>query len=378
MQKIRGNKIIIGAVTINNSRSISIFQIILLIITSVGLKNHVFALPPLLQTAKRDSWLSVVLALVITLIWIMLLLAIHRKTNRENLFNWLFTHLNKWVVYIFSLMIIFGLILTGTATLRETVTWINISLLPETPRLVTAILLGLVSLSLAKINFKSICIINQFLLFFIIIFGFFVAIVNMQYKDYSLLLPVFEHGYTPILKGIAFPLSGFSELFLILTIQDKIKEPFRYRQFAITSFILAGLTIGPLIGAITEFSPGEAEKLRFPAYEEWELVSVGHFIEHIFFFVTYQWLTGTFIRLALILFFIKKLLSHSKKYGKPLFYLIFIIIEALTLYPISDMDYSQLLFYGSIPFIAVFFIGLSILLFFMVISASRKDRRASL
>lgn len=342
------------------------------------MKNHVFAIPPLLQIAKKDSWISVLLALLITLIWIFLILAIHKKTNKENVFEWLFNHVNKWVGFIFIGAIIFGLIIMCTTTLRETVTWLNTSLLPETPRLVTALLLGLVCFSLANVNFKSICIINQSLLFFIVIFGFFVASVNMQYKDFSLLTPVLEHGYKPILKGIVFPLSGFAELFLILIIQDKIRETFRFRHFAITALVLAALTIGPLTGAIAEFSQGEAEKLRFSAYEEWELVSIGHFIEHLFFFVMFQWLTGTFIRLSFLLFFIRELLSFSKKYGKPLFYLIFIIVEALTLYPMGDFEYSQLLFYVAIPFIALFFIGLSLLLYLVITIASRKDRRSNL
>ena len=45
--------------------------------------------------------------------------------------------------------------------------------------------------------------------------------------------------------------------------------------------ILVGLTLGPLIGAITEFGPNEATKQRYPAYEEWGLVTIGRYIEHL-------------------------------------------------------------------------------------------------
>ena len=350
------------------------FQIILLIITAVGLKNHVFAIPPLIQTAKKDSWMSVLLALGITLIWVFIILAIHKKTNKENVFQWLMNHGNKRIVFILIWLLITCLILMAVATLRETVTWMNITLLPQTPRVVTAIILGIVCLMMANTNLKAICIINQFLLFFVIILGFFVAIVNLQYKDYSLLKPMFEHGYAPIIKGIVFPLSGFTELFLVLIIQDQIKEKFRYRHFAITLLLLTWLTIGPLIGAIIEFSQGEAEKMRFPAYEEWELVSIGHFIEHIFFFVIYQWLTGAFIRISFLFFFIKELLSYNSKNAKYLLYLIFIVVEVLTLLPMSDFQYSKILFYVMLPYTGLFLLGFSILFYLVVTLASRQER----
>jgi spore germination protein (amino acid permease) len=342
--------------------------------TAVGMKNHVLVLPPLIQTAKKDSWISVLLALFLTLAWICIILSIHKKTNKENLLKWLFKHVNKWVASILTGALLITLIIMSVETLRETVTWVNISLLPQTPKIVTALTLGLVCLMMACTNLKSICIINQFLLFFVVIFGFFVATVNMQYKDYSLLLPMFEHGYTPILKGIIFPLSGFVELFLILLLQDKIKENFSFRHLAITLIILTGLTIGPLIGAIIEFSQREAEKLRFPAFEEWELVSIGHFIEHIFFFVIYQWLTGAFIRISMMFFFIKELLSQTKQKAKLQLFLIFIVVEVLTLYPMNDFQYSKLLFERSIPFIAVFFIGFTILIYLSVTFASKHER----
>jgi spore germination protein (amino acid permease) len=377
LQKL-SEKIFMGELIINNANKISIFQIILLIIMAVGLKNHVFAIPPLIQTAKKDSWMSVLLALIISLIWVWIILAIHKKTDRENVFKWLMERGNKWIVFSLIIMLLVCLTFMSVATLKETVTWVNISMLPQTPKVVTALTLGIVCLALANTNLKAICIINQFLLFFVVILGFFVATVNLQYKDYSLLLPVFEHGFEPIVKGMIFPLSGFAELFLILLIQDKIKEKFRYRHFLVTLILLTILTIGPLIGAIIEFSQGEAEKLRFPAYEEWELVSIGHFIEHIFFFVIYQWLTGVFIRLGVFLYFIRELLSLlNKKYAKYMLYLVFIIIEVLTLYPMSDFKYSQLLFYVLLPFMAVFFLGFSFLFYFVVTISSRKDRRVN-
>ena len=78
-----------------------------------------------------------------------------------------------------------------------------------------------------------------------------------------------------------FPASGFIELLMLLFLQHQFKERIRWYHFAIMLAILVGLTLGPLIGAITEFGPNEAAKQRYPAYEEWGLVTIGRYIEHL-------------------------------------------------------------------------------------------------
>ncbi|WP_259455724.1 GerAB/ArcD/ProY family transporter [Bacillus sp. PK3_68] len=139
---------------------------------------------------------------------------------------------------------------------------------------------------MATTNLRTLNILNIFLLFFIVIFGFFVAIANIQHKNYSLLLPILEHGYDPIMKSLIFQASGLAEIFIFLLLQHKINAPLRFRHYAAIIIILTVLTTGPLIGAIIEFGPVEAAKQRFPAYEEWGLVSLGTFIEHVDFYLS--------------------------------------------------------------------------------------------
>ncbi len=71
---------------------------------------------------------------------------------------------------------------------------------------------------------------------------------------------------------------------MLLFLQHQIKGRIRWYHFTIILIILMGLTMGPLIGAITEFGPSEAAKQRYPAYEEWGLVTIGRYIEHLDFF----------------------------------------------------------------------------------------------
>src|SRR5207253_7154220 len=102
------------------------------------------------------------------------------------------------------------------------------------------------------------------------------------------------------------------------------------------------LTLGPLIGAITEFGPTEAAKQMYPAYEEWAIVSIGRFIEHLDFFSIYQWLSGNFIRVSLFLFIALETLRFKNKRNRSLVLAFFcLLILGYQLIPFNNLIYYR-------------------------------------
>ncbi|MCG7337019.1 endospore germination permease [Sporosarcina sp. ACRSM] len=291
--------------------SISMLHVIFLSMTVIGLKNHVTILPPLLKTVGRDGWMSVVLATIAILPWLFLLVYIHKQSNQEPIADWLKLKIGKVASSIILYIVAIYLIILAAFTMRETLQWVTTTFLPETPMLVLLIIYTILCILLVTTNIQTIAIVNVVVLAGVVVLGFFVAITNIQVKDHELLLPFFEHGFQPILKGIVYPASGFVELLLILFLQHHIKGRIRWYHFAVMVFILMGLTIGPLNGAVMEFGPDEASKQRFPAYEEWGLAAIGRFVEHLDFLSIYQWLTGAFIRMGLILFVVADILKMT-------------------------------------------------------------------
>ncbi|MFJ7697820.1 endospore germination permease [Lysinibacillus fusiformis] len=291
--------------------SISILHVIFLSMTVIGLKNHVTIIPPLLDAAKRDGWLSVLFSGGIIFFWLFLLVYIQKKSKQEPIRDWLTEKVGKvassTVIYIVAIF----LLIIAAFTMVETLQWVNTTFLPQTPVLILLFVYTILCILLVTTSLQTIVIVNVFVLFGVVILGFFVAFTNIQVKDYSLLRPFFEHGFQPILHGMIFPASGFIELLLLLFLQHQFKEQLRWYHFTIILAILIGLTLGPLIGAITEFGPSEAAKQRYPAYEEWGLVTIGRYIEHLDFFSIYQWLTGTFIRVSFLLYIVADLLKMT-------------------------------------------------------------------
>ncbi|CRK82678.1 GerAB/ArcD/ProY family transporter [Neobacillus massiliamazoniensis] len=365
--------IIKEVITIKSSDSISNLQLVLLIITVTGLNNHVFIISPLIQTAGRDAWLAVFVTLILILLWCLLLFYIHRKVNGEHIFKWLRGYAGSWVSNFFVFIIILYFTIMAAVTLKEMITFINITFLPETPLFFLTLLFGFLCWFLADTSLRTISIINAFLLFFIVIFGFFVAIGNFQFKNYSLLLPFLEHGYKPVMKSLIFQASGMVELILFIFLQHKTEDPFRFRHFAVTAILLTVLTLGPLIGAIVEFGPTEASKQRFPPYEEWGLLSLGNYVEHVDFLSVYQWLSGTFIRISLFVYVSKEIIPVEKS-QRWLLISILVAIVIMALVPISDFKYSEILKFVILPATVWFVLALSIFLGFLVAILKKRWR----
>ena len=351
---------------------IGILHVIFLVMTFIGLKNHVTILPPILEHVKRDGWMSVIIAAILIFPWLFLILFIHNKTYQKPIKEWL----NQKIGKVGSAVILYSTVgmifLIAAFSLRETVLWISSTFLIATPKVLLLLVYIILCTTLVTTNMLTIVIVNTLVLFFVVVFGFYVAIANSHIKDFSLLHPLLEHGFSPVIKGFVYPASGFIELFLLLFIQHHFKSKLKWHHLALMLVILTGLTLGPLIGAIVEFGPAEAARQRYPAYEEWGLVTIGRFIEHMDFLSIYQWLTGTFIRVGILLFIAAEILNLTGQSTKIWSYMVppFSII-CLSLLLIDDSVFLKLNTHEMLIITFLYFLILSIILAVIAFCSSK-------
>ncbi|WP_368653865.1 endospore germination permease [Ornithinibacillus sp. 4-3] len=361
-----------------NRETMPIVHYILLAMTAIGLKTHVTILPPLLQNVGRDAWISVVIATILIIPWGLILIYIHQESYPNAFHQWLRETRSNFIFHAFRIVFLIILLLLAAFTMRETIQWVNSTFLPGTPIFILIIIYITLCIYLASTNLETIIIANAIVLFAVIILGFFVAFTNMQVKDYTLLRPFFEHGFGPVIKGAIYPASGVIEILLFLFIQHKFKAKVRFFHYLIVVGILMGLTLGPLVGSITEFGPDEAANQLYPAYEEWRLAKIGRFIEHLDFFSIYQWLTGAFIRVGLFLYIITILLEWDGKRKRIWGFLApsFLLITSLVfLIEEKAFIYLKGMYVLSITFITLFIISLILAVFaFMTKMASRRKK----
>ncbi|ASS74692.1 spore gernimation protein [Tumebacillus algifaecis] len=316
----------------STGKKISVLNAYFIILLSLGITNHVILLPLLLQTAKRDAWVGVLLTMLLLMIWVYSLCFIMKRTNQQSIFPWFRERYGAVVGWLFLIVSTFYFFLMALIMVRETSTWIKVTYLPHTPKVVVLIALVLLCIFVAFNGIRSIAIISGILLPFVWILGHFVAVANLQYKDYSLLTPLFTEGYKPMLKSMIVAGGGFLELIVLIFIQHHMSRRISYLSVSILAAVLAGLTLGPLMGAIANFGFEAAMQLRYPAYDQWMLVSITKYITHLDFFALYQWLSGSLIRISLFLFIITDMIPFkNQKRRLPFLFVLGAALIGLTL-----------------------------------------------
>ncbi|MDQ6423004.1 endospore germination permease [Paenibacillus sp. LHD-117] len=276
-----------------------ILPAISIMILSVGLVNHVLVVPLILNGAKRDAWMAVLAAMLVILPWTAIpLYGLLSRMKGKRIDHWLRERLPPFAVWIVMAYCLLTIFFVATESLIITTSWTETTYLNNTPPI--AVLLAFVGLCVyaACLGLRTIAFASCLLLPFVVILGDFVMSANMPHKDYRYLLPLLESGMQPVLKASLYSLTAFGELFMLLLIQHHLKGSFKRWQLIVLVMFLALLAIGPVTGAISEFGPLEAEKLRYPAFSQWRLVTIGRYFEHVDFFAIYQWLSGSMIRIS--------------------------------------------------------------------------------
>jgi spore germination protein (amino acid permease) len=213
---------------------------------------------------------------------------------------------------------------------------------------------------------------------FVILLSFFVMVANIPHKDYSYLEPSLFHGIQPVWNGTLYVAAGFIEVILILFLQHHIRSSISYRSLGFIVLVIMGLTIGSLIDAIVEFGPDEAGKLRFPVYEEWRLVTIGRYIEHIDFLSIYQWFCGAFLRISLMMYLLIDIFNIQKKRKRVMALgFIFLLIVGICIIPFEDQLYLNLLSTYLLPLSVWGMLIFSLIVVILINLAYRKGKLIS-
>lgn len=346
----------------------------MILMLSNGLMTHVIINPMLLDASGRDSWISVILSFVVFIPWFVLIAVFMRKSGQQKLLPWLISRTNPIIAWILIIPICIQLYLIGGTTVFHTATWTFTNYLPSTPKLVLVIVLVLVCFYCAKVGISAIAIGSGILLPFVVLLGIFVSVTNMPEKDYARLTPLLEHGWGPVFNGLVYVGGGVTELLIIVVLQHHLQSKIRTWQLLLLGAILIFITLGPIIGAITEFGPMEASKQYQSPYEQWRLLKLGQYIEHVDFLSVFQWLAGATIRISLVQFLLAELLPFKNQIMRTRFLLLnatsYILLSLL---PISQNEFYIWAYRLYVP--ATLCISLLLSLFFLYISIFTKPTK---
>jgi len=315
-----------------------------------GLTTHVIINPMLLDASGRDSWISVLVAGALFVPWSLLLALFMKRSGQQRLRPWIAHRTHPIVGWALTIPLCVQLYMIGAMTVVHSATWTITNYLPETPKLVLAIVVTGLCALYAHWGIRVIAIMSGILLPIVIALGIFASISNYPEKNFNLLKPYLEFGWGPVVDGLLYASGGFVELIVLIAMQHHLKTKARPWGLAIYAAIIVYITLGPLLGAITEFGPHEAAKQMVSPYEQWRLVKLGSYVEHVDFFSIYQWLAGACIRISLSIFLCIDLLNVRTEGMRPrLIALISMSYVALSLVPINEYTFYLWMYHYYFP-----------------------------
>jgi spore germination protein KB len=353
---------------------ISFFQACMIIMLMNGLMSHVIVNPMLLDASGRDAWIAVLFAGILFLPWTILLVIFMRRSGYQKLQPWLAQATNPFFSWVLVLPLGILLYTIGGMTIAHTSMWTITNYLPNTPKLALIIPLTLICFIFAKSGLRVIAIGAGLLLPIVIVLGYFVSLSNTPNKDFQFLKPFFEKGIEPSLNGMIYAGGGFVELIVLLGIQHQIKSKVKAWQIMILAGVIVYISLGPIVGAITEFGPQEAAKQTESPYEQWRLVKLGDYIEHVDFLSIYQWLSGACIRVSFALYILSDLISFRSEKRRIWFLgsvmLSYIVIAMM---PMNEYSFYLWMYKIYVPISLISVVSLFGLWF--VLSLIRKPQR---
>ncbi|WP_098746813.1 endospore germination permease [Paenibacillus sp. EZ-K15] len=360
----------------SGTRGIPTNQAFMIMMLTAGLTNHVMIIPVLLEKSGRDAWITIIVSAVLFLPWILLIYGIIQKIGNRSITQALDESSGKGARIL--AMSLSGLYFFAFAfyTLKEVIDWTKSTYMIQTPVIATALVLLVLCIVSANHGIKTIGVSAGILLPFVVLLGIFVSLANLKVKNYNYLLPVLEDGFQPVLSGIPVMFGGLSQFILILFLRPHLQKKPSFVTILLIHLVLIFLTFGPTVGGIAEFGPEEMGLQRYPAYEQWRLVKLGKFVEHVDFLSIFQWLSGAYVSISISIFLLcETILPKSKQSVGILAVSTLLIIMCAS--PISNpkMYYAMADYF--LPISAAYITILSLLLFFLIHKPSQQQNSHS-
>ena len=345
--------------------------LVFMLMLTIGLFAHVQTIPALLSVTGRDAWLTIIITVLPMVIWLLALSKILKLTEKVNVKEWKRT-LSPVKYYLLVSPFIVYLFLSAYITTKDIVMWSHISYIPDINYGIVVIAFLFLCFIGTRAGIQSLAILSGILLPLVSALGFFVMTANVKEKDYEQLLPIIEHGWTPVVQGLVYTFLPVMELFILIIIPCIDKQKIGKGKLFIVGGIIIGLMLGPTIGAIAEFGPLQASEFRYPAFEQWRILTIGNYFSHVDFFAIYQWLSGGVLRTSLYILLASQLLVKKEK-GKYSIFICYLLLVIFCLYRIDQKTFYELLYLYFMPIaLLILIIHITILFVYLHIKNRKK------
>lgn len=325
--------------------SVTIYSTTILTVPSFAIKH-----------AKQDAWISIIFAIALSLIIAKITVNLSVRFQNKTIFQYPEEILGKVLGKIIVFLYLWWFLHLTSEVAREMGDFLASELMPETPLLVFIIIIVCIAGYAAYNGLEVIARVVQ-LLFPVLGLLFILYFLSLKDMKITRLLPVFDSGIAPILKGAIVPTGWLGEIFMISVIIPYLSKPKETQRVALFTVLISGfiLVISVLIVILTLGIYMGSSSL-YPNYSVVRTISIAKFLERMDYFAFVAWVLGGLIKIAFCYYSFA--LGSAQVLGlkdyRPLIIPVGIIIVALSIL-LHENIVDALSFYGIWSFYSMMF-----------------------
>lgn len=250
------------------------------------------------QYAGIDAWLSPFIASLVGFATVYIASALHKLYPGQTVIQYSQQIAGRFGGKTIGLVFLSFYLLVDGIVVREYAEFIVESFLPRTPLIVVISTMLLVAAYNVRGGIESIA--RSALIFTAISFVIPVAISVLLYPDLDPkeLLPVMEHGITPVIQGAYVPQAWFSEFFVISFVLPFLIKPGEGRRWGFLSVFvtMAILTYTNLV--LICLYGGDEASMVYPVLNAFRYISIAGFIENFESVIMATWVMSNLVKIS--------------------------------------------------------------------------------
>ena len=267
-------------------------------------------IPPGIKSG-RDSWIAVIFAIIIVLPMLYVYTRIVTVCPGKDFFDLQKSLFGKVIGTITSILYVFFSLHLGTIILRIFSEFIQAVSFPETPQLLTLILMGTLCIFGAKCGIEVIARWSSFIfpIFFLVVI--FLITFSMPNSEISNIKPMLYNGLDPVVRSsitiFAFP---FAEVALFTTVFNSLDNKKSTFKIYLIGTVVAGIMLSAVsIRNIAVLGAESIASYYFPTYNAVSVISIGSFFDRFEILVAIMFVVSGFLKATICLYSASKGLS---------------------------------------------------------------------
>lgn len=248
--------------------------------------------------AGRDSWLTIILAILAALPLGLLAAWLGKRFPRQTLIQYNRILLGKPLGFLASLLYIWFFVHLAALVVRESAVGFNLSVLPQTPPIVLLFILVLLAAATARSGIEVIGRLAESSFVVMIFFILLTLILPLNFAHLEYLRPVLARGVTRVFTTALIPLGLLGELIAANMVLPYLTKPEKATRTLLYTVLTSGVII-LLFTLITIAVFGStADNLTVPPFKLARMISIGDFLERIEVIVLAVWTIIALIKTA--------------------------------------------------------------------------------